>query len=201
MLKPIACVRRLQNADFYNSVNVFLRHKYGAIENTPRIKRPLITLWWEKPPQDAKEKQPLRFQDSLKILLWPKSTKQHDYTARHIFVKSFLKKCLCPFDQQPVLAAIYRRSGVGARIAFAAGKLRRSYSLTFLHCSALARQFTAAMYGFEHYSVIFNHSKTSPAHGMAGPLHIQRIINLEKKCWSLSCGLGSNFFLLICGYK
>ena len=81
--------------------------------------------------------------DSLKILLLPKSTKQHDYTARHIFVKSFLKKCLCPFDQQPVLAAIYRRSGVGARIAFAAGKLRRSYSLTFLHCSALARQFSS----------------------------------------------------------
>ena len=110
------------------------------------------------------------------------------------------KKCLCPSDQ-PVLAAIYRRSGVGARIAFAAGKLRRSYSLTFLHCFAVAYQFTAAMYGLEHYSVIFNHSKTSPAHGMAGPLHIQRIINLEKKCWSLSCGLGSNFFLLICGYK
>ena len=68
----------------------------------------------------------------------------------------------------------------------------------FCTCSP-THQFTTAMYG--GYSVIFNHSKTSPAHGMAGPLHIQRIINLEKKCWSLSCGLVSNFFLLICGYK
>ena len=53
------------------------------------------------------------------------------------------------------LAAIYWRSGVGAAIAFAGGKLRRSYSLRYL-CGTVR---------VPCGSLIFNHSKTSPAHG------------------------------------
>ena len=53
------------------------------------------------------------------------------------------------------LAAIYWRSGIGAAIAFAGGKLRRSYSLRYL-CGTVR---------VPCGSLIFNHSKTSPAHG------------------------------------
>ena len=58
-----------------------------------------------------------------------------------------------------IKTGIYWRSGVGARIALASGKLRRSYSLTILY------GIVSYLYGMVWCSLIFNHSKTSPAHG------------------------------------
>ena len=85
-------------------------------------------------------------------------------------------------------AAIYWRSGVGARIALASGKLHRSYSLLYLYgtVSHLYGMVVSYLYGMVRCSLIFNHGKTSPAHGKRQhaclEVHIQQIINLGKKC-------------------